>query len=294
MRAICLLLLGAFAAFGSRAPAAGQGAEGPIPVVAAVNTWGSVVAEIGGPRVQVRSLVTDPNADPHEYESNASAARAIADARFVVVNGAGYDAWADKLLAAGGRPDRVVLHADAVVGARPGDNPHLWYAPAYVARVAQRIAADLERIDPAGRAGYEARLRAFMAACAPYRNVLAAIRRRRAGTPVGASEDIAVYLAQDAGLRLTTPPAFMRAVAGATEPPADAVIAFHRQIDARAIAVLLNNTQTATAVTDDIRRLARARGIPVVDLTETIVPTNVRFEDWQLAEVRRLQAALGR
>src|ERR1700730_1706963 len=158
--------------------------SGVIPVVAAENVWGSVIAQIGGSRVRVRSILTDPNADPHEFESDVATARAVADARYVVLNGVGYDAWADKLLAAGGRADRVVVRAGDVVGKQPGANPHVWYDPSAVARVADRIESDLERIDPAGAAYYRGQRILFAKACRPYRGRIAAIASRFRGRRV--------------------------------------------------------------------------------------------------------------
>jgi len=270
----------------------GSPSDGPIRVVAAENVWGSVVAQIGGERVRVRSIVSDPNADPHEFESDVVTARAVADARYVVINGAGYDAWAEKLLDANPVAHRDVLSAGDVVGKRPGDNPHLWYEPGYVQRVADRIAADLSRIDPAGRAYFRSRRDRFARDCAPYRARIAAIRMRFAKKPLGATEDVVAYLTAAAGLDLTTPTAFMQAVANGTEPPTGALLQLHRQLDSHAIRVLLYNVQTSTSVTSDIRARARASRIPVVTVTETIVPPDGRFEDWQLDQTRRLEAAL--
>src|SRR5271156_506700 len=88
-------------------PAAVPG--GVLQVVAAENFWGSLVSQIGGSHVQVLSIVSDPNADPHEYESNSTDARAVATANYVIENGAGYDSWMDKLIGASSDPNRKVL-----------------------------------------------------------------------------------------------------------------------------------------------------------------------------------------
>src|SRR3979409_441397 len=82
---------------------------GVINVVAGENFWGSIAAQLGGSKVSVHSVVTDPNADPHEYESSTSDARAFAEADFVILNGAGYDDWGQKLLAANSSSHRKVL-----------------------------------------------------------------------------------------------------------------------------------------------------------------------------------------
>jgi zinc/manganese transport system substrate-binding protein len=279
------------------AVAAGPGASAavpaPISVVAAENVWGSIVQQLGGSRIRVHSVVTDPNADPHEFESDFATARAVADARYVIVNGVGYDAWMEKLLASDSG-QRIVLRAGDVVGKRAGDNPHLWYDPKYVALVADHITADLTRIDPAGRAYYERRRRRFAIDCRPYLGIIARIAKRYRNRPVGATEDIVEYMTAAARLRLSTPGSFMQAVANGTEPPTASIVTFHGQIEAHDIAVLLYNVQTSTSVTDEIRTRARANHITVVPVTETVVPANGRFEDWQANQLRLLEAALAR
>jgi zinc/manganese transport system substrate-binding protein len=56
--------------------------------------------------------------------------------------------------------------------------------------------------------------------------------------------------------------------------------------------VLIFNRQNATP---DVKRLvdaARARGIPVTAVTETLVPAGATFQAWQSAELRDLRDAL--
>src|SRR5208283_4026041 len=86
-----------------------------IQVVAAENFWGSLVSQLGGTRVNVLSIVSDPNADPHEYESNSADAIAIANAQFVIVNGAGYDTWALQLISASNAPHQIVLNVQELI-----------------------------------------------------------------------------------------------------------------------------------------------------------------------------------
>ena len=136
------------------ATACGPGAMGAtrglINVVAGENFWGSIAAQLGGSAVSVRSVVTDPNADPHEYESSTSDARAFADADLVILNGAGYDDWGQKLLDADTSNHRTVLNIAQLLGRKPGDNPHFWYNPGYVLTVADKITAEYKSIDPGG------------------------------------------------------------------------------------------------------------------------------------------------
>src|SRR4051794_14883459 len=82
---------------------------GRLRVVAAENMWGSIAAEIGGDRVDATSVVSNPDADPHEYEPTTQDARDIAAADYVVTNGLGYDAWAGQAVEASPSSHRRVL-----------------------------------------------------------------------------------------------------------------------------------------------------------------------------------------
>lgn len=269
-------------------------ARSPLPTVAAENTWGSILAQLGGERINVTSVVTDPNADPHDYEASAAIARSFAEAAYIVVNGAGYDAWAQHLIDANPSNGRRVLDVGALVGGGPGSNPHFWYDPADVERVADRIAVDLAAIDPSGAAYYRARRAALRRAFEPYDARIRAIRTADHGVAVGATESIFVYLAAALGLRLISPAAFMQAVSDGTEPPVNSVIEMHRQISERQIKMLAYNVQTVTSVTNDIRGLALQYRVPVVGISETIVPVGATFQGWQSAQLDAIRAALVR
>ncbi|MGE5136623.1 MAG: metal ABC transporter solute-binding protein, Zn/Mn family [Gemmatimonadota bacterium] len=263
-----------------------------IYVVASENFWGSIARQLGGSHVSVYSIVSDPNADPHSFESSATSARAVAEAGYVIENGAGYDDWISQLMAASPNPHRRVLSIAALLGKHPGDNPHFWYDPAYVTAAENRIEADLKALDPADSAYFTARRRATDAAFAGLRAQLARIRRDYAGQPVASTESIVVYLARYLRLRLISPPAFMTAVSEGNEPPAAAVAAFEYQLATRQPRVLLYNEQTATALTTSMRELASRDHIPVAGVTETIQPPQLSYQQWLSRELTVLQRAL--
>lgn len=263
-----------------------------IQVVAGENFWGSIASQLGGNRVHVLSVVTDPNADPHEYESSAATARAFADARYVVLNGAGYDAWAQRLVAASSGEHRRVMVVADLLGKPPGSNPHFWYNPQFVERVADRITADYVAIDPASADYYRARRVALERSLGPYHALIAKIRNHFHDRPVGSTESIFVYLADALGLKLLSPAPFMEAVANDTDPAVSSVIAFEGQIDQHRIRLLVYNSQTVTAVTTRMKQLAVAHHVPVVAISETIQPPSASFQDWQTKQLVRIAAAL--
>jgi zinc/manganese transport system substrate-binding protein len=277
------------------ATARGSRESGGLRVVAAENFWGSIAAQVGGSRVQVTSVITSPATDPHDYEPTAVDARAIAGAQMVLVNGIGYDPWAAKLVAANPEHGRVVLDVGALVGVATGGNPHRWYSPVDVERVIQAVAADYSKLDPKD-AGYFRRqeTRLQTRGLAAYHTLIAAIRRKYRGAPVGASESIFAPLAQALELDLITPPSFLKAISEGTEPTASDRTTIDRQIARRQIKVWVYNSQNSTPDVARITGEARKRRIPVTTITETLFPASASFQSWQVRQLRALAAALGR
>ena len=264
-----------------------------VRVVAAENVWGSIARQIGGAAASVTDIIASPAQDPHSYEPTASDARLMATAQLAIVNGVSYDAWASRLLASDPADGRSVLTAGALLGLHSGDNPHRWYAPADVRAMARAIAARLTRIDPRHAAYFAARLRSFEArGLAGYDETIAKIRHRFAGVPIGASESTFALLAPALGLRLLTPPSFLRAVSEGGDLTAHDTAVAESQITHRAIRVWVVNTQNLTPEIQRLSALARAARIPIATITETLSPATAGFQGWQTAQLDRLRAAL--
>ena len=288
---VSALLAAPMAACG--APPTGAGL-GTLQVIAGENFWGSIAGQLGGSHVTVTSIVTNPNTDPHEYESSATDARAFATADYVILNGAGYDGWGQKLLSANPSTSRRVFTVADLLNKKPGDNPHFWYNPDWVDTVADKITADYRALDPAD-AGYFSQQRESLATTfKPYHDAIAHIRASASGVPVGSTESIFVYMAQALGLHLLSPPEFMQAISEGTDPPAQTVAQFQDQISHHQIKVLVYNTQTSTPITDNLKRLATQNGIAVVGISETVQPATASFQDWQITQLNSLKSALSR
>jgi zinc/manganese transport system substrate-binding protein len=276
-------------AFGSGA------AAGRLKVVASVNVWGSVLAQLGGERVASSSIVTNPATDPHDYEPTPLDARTIADAALFVENGIGYDSWAAKARAADGGSGPLTLDVGHLLGLRSGQNPHRWYSPVDVGAVAGAITADLKRLDPGGARYFDERRALFLGpGLAEYHRLISTIRTRYAGTPVGASESIVTPLAAALGLDLLTPPGLLNAISEGSDPSASDKISADTQIERRSIAVFIVNSQNSTPDVAAEVASARRRGIPVVPVTETPSPSTVTFQQWQVRQLLSLAAALAR
>jgi zinc/manganese transport system substrate-binding protein len=272
---------------------AGASPGGRLRVVAAENFWGSLAAQLAGDRASVTSIIVNPDTDPHSYQPTASDARTLASAQLAIVNGIGYDNWATQLLSANPLPGRVTLDVGTLLGLADGDNPHQWYDPANVQRVIAAITADLEHLDPGDRAYFAAREQQLeTTALARYHQIIAGIRSRYAGVPVGYSESIFQPLGAALGLRLMTPYSFAKAIAEGTDVSAADVQAVDAQAQRHLIDVWVFNSQNVTPDVQRVNSLARASHIPIATVTETLSPAGDSFEQWQVSELRALAAAL--
>jgi zinc/manganese transport system substrate-binding protein len=261
--------------------------SGRIDVVAGENFWGNIVAQLGGSHVSVTSIITDPNADPHSYESDAKDAAALARARFVVVNGLGYDDFMSKLLSVSGTSKRVVLTVAKVLdisGSNP--NPHIWYDTQRLPQVVAALAAELSQLDPTNQAEFEANAAAFDSSLTP-------IKSKYGGTPIAYTERVPGYLVEAAGLTLGIPATFAQAIEDGNDPNAADTHAFDTALTSHRVKVLLYNAQVTDAQTDKIKQLAKSSGVPIVGVTETLPPSDKSFQDWQLRQADELLAALG-
>jgi zinc/manganese transport system substrate-binding protein len=268
----------------SAAPAA------PIQIVAAENFYGDIARQVGGGAIAVTSILTNPDQDPHEFEANATTARAIAGAAIVVYNGADYDPWVVKLLSASPAPSRKVIVVADLVGKKPGDNPHFWYEPSTMPAFAEALAAALATLDPVQARDYAQRLARCRASLRLLDAQIAILRRKYVGTPVIATEPVFGYMAGALGLAMRNR-SFQLAVMNGTEPSASAIAAFERDLRTRAVKVLFYNAQTTDALTGRMRQIAAEAGIPVVGVTET-EPPGKDYQEWMLSQLDALDRAL--
>ncbi len=278
---------------GPTAAGAPAGSSKKIVVVAAENFWGSIAKQLGGTHVTETSIIANPNTDPHDYEPTAADARTIASAQVVIVNGIGYDPWAPKLLAANPVQGRRTLTVGSVLGLKAGDNPHQWYSAAHVRQVIDAIVSDYKHSDPAEAAYFDQQKTAFETrSLAAYNQLIAQIKAKNAGTPIGASESIVSPLADTLGLKMLTPYSFLRAISEGAEPTAQDKSTIDAQINNKQIKIYVYNSQNSTPDVAAQVKAAKAAGIPVTTVTETLAPANATFQQWQASELQGIENAL--
>lgn len=262
----------------------------PINVVAAENFYGDVARQTGGDKVAVMSILSSPDQDPHLFEASASTAKALVGAKVVIVNGADYDPWMEKLLKANKTPGRREILAAALAGKRAGDNPHLWYNPATVRAVAKKLSVELASIDPAHKADYEKGAASFVNSLKPLDAKIAEMHKKYAGSPVTASEPVFGYMAELLGLKVHNEK-FALAVMNNTEPSASEVAAFEDDLKGHKVKVMLYNAQASEPAVQRLVQMAKDEKIPVVGVSET-EPPGMAYQQWMMSQLDALDKAL--
>lgn len=292
------LLRGAagFAAFviagrriGGVAPAGA--APAAIPIVAAENFYADVIGQIAGDHAVLTSIISDPNADPHEYETSSRDVAAIARARFVVVSGIGYDDFMTKLLRASPNPAREVLVVSKLVGRKNGDNQHIWYDPATMLIFARTVTDTLVRLDAANARSYREWFALFETSYRQFTDRVASLRAEIAGTPIAVTEPVFNYMADALGLKVVTPEAFQKAIEDGEDPSFRAMATMEDQLRTHQAKVLMYNTQTVTPITEKVKRDAKGFGLPVVGVSETL-PPGMNYQRWMISQLDELERAL--
>jgi zinc/manganese transport system substrate-binding protein len=281
-----LHLLVAGLAFGLAAPAVAD----PVKVVAAENFYGDLASQIGGANVAVTSILSNPDDDPHLFEASTETAKALSDAKVIIVNGVDYDPWMEKLINAHKAAGRKEILVSALVGRKAGDNPHLWYDPASMKAAAKALVTDLIAVDPAHKADYEQGEAKFLASLKPLDDKIATMRKSYSGQPVTASEPVFGYQAGLIGLKVRNEK-YALAIMNNAEPTPSEVAAFENDLKGKKVKAMLYNAQASEPAVGKLVQLAKDNGIPVVGVSET-EPPNSTYQDWMMGQLNALDKAL--
>ena len=281
-----LHLLAAIAAGAFAAPAFAD----PVKVVAAENFYGDLASQIGGANVAVTSILSNPDDDPHLFEASPETAKALSDAKIVIMNGVDYDPWMEKLISAHKAPTRKEIVVGALTGRKAGDNPHLWYDPAYMKAAAKALVADLVAVDPAHKADYEQGEAKFVDSLKPLDDKIATMHKAYAGEPVAASEPVFGYQAKLIGLNVRNEK-YALAIENNAEPTPSEVAAFENDLKGKKVKAMLYNAQASEPAVGKLVQMAKDNGIPVVGVSET-EPPNSTYQGWMMGQLNALDHAL--
>lgn len=267
-------------------------ARATIPIVAAENFYGGVAKQIGGNQVSVTSILANPDQDPHLFTVDTNTARAVSRAAIVIESGIDYDPWMAQLDSAHPNPNRILITGAALVGAKAGDNPHIWYRPDTMPALARKLARVLSTRDPAHAAYFQANLGAFLATLEPVHARIAAIKARFGGTDVLATEPVFGYMADALGFKMHDM-GFQNHVMNNVEPTARETEEFESLLRRHKVNILFYNGQASDPVASRMQDIAKKSGVPIVGVTET-EPAGTTYASWMLSQLDAVEKALAK
>lgn len=272
MHCIARIAIAALASVGMLASVAACGSgqstsekNGTIEVAASVNQWGTVAKALGGDNVNVTSIINSTNVDAHDYEPTTSDIAKLQKAQVIIVNGAGYDAWAVK---ATQTANATIVNAAEVGGVNDGENPHVWFSADVRKAVAQAITEAYEQADAAKKNDFDKMNDQWTAEENNVESKIAEVKQKTDGLAYAATESVASYLAEDMGLADATPSGYARATANESEPTPTDIKQFTDALKVGEIKLLVVNTQEESELTDKITDAAKSVEVPMVELTE--------------------------
>ncbi|MCU1491889.1 MAG: cation transporter substrate-binding protein [Acidimicrobiaceae bacterium] len=278
---------------GASAAVASRRAAAKITVVAAENEYGDVAAQVGGKYVTVDSVESNPNTDPHTYEVSPGVAREVASAQLVIQNGVGYDAYMSKVESASASSSRTVIVVQKLLGLPDNTaNPHLWYSPKTMPIVANRLAGDLAKLQPAHAAYFKANASKFVASLKPWLDAIASFKAKYGGTKAATTEPVADYLLSAMGIDNATPFSFQADIMNGVDPSPQSISLESGFLAKHKVKLFAYNQQVVDALTTSIRNTAQNAGIPVVGVYETMPTPGYDYQSWMLAEVHAIETAV--
>jgi zinc/manganese transport system substrate-binding protein len=298
-RRLTALLLAVAAATGAAVLAAcsgnasGANSSGKIVAVGAENEYGNVIQQVGGKYVQASAIMSNPNTDPHTFEASAAVAREVGSAELVVQNGVGYDTFMTTIENAAPNSDRKVIDVQNLLGLPDSTpNPHLWYDPTTMPKVADAIATDLSALAPSHASYFQANAKAFISSLTAWNNAIASFKAAYPGTPVATTEPVADYMLQAVGADNMTPFTFQADIMNGVDPSPQNVATEKSLFTQHKVKVFLYNQQVTDPLTDSLITLAHQNDIPVVGVYETMPVPGYDYQTWMLTEVQDLQKAV--
>ncbi|MFG1706625.1 metal ABC transporter solute-binding protein, Zn/Mn family [Nonomuraea sp. M3C6] len=265
--------------------------------MASTNVYGDIAQQIGGDKVQVTSIITDPEQDPHSYEANTQNQLALSKAKVVIENGGGYDDFIDTMLKAANNPSAQLLNAVTISGrTAPASgelNEHMWYDFPSMAKLADQISTALGKADAANAATFTTNADAFKQKLKTLQDREASTAETAKGTAVAITEPVPGYLLEACGLVNATPEEFAEAIEEGDDVSPKVLAETLALFSGKKVQALVYNEQTAGPQTEKVQQAAADNGIPVVPVTETL-PAGKDYIGWMTGNLDALTQALGR
>ncbi|WP_027415883.1 metal ABC transporter solute-binding protein, Zn/Mn family [Aneurinibacillus terranovensis] len=271
--------------------ASSKAPDGKIKVVAAENFYGEVAQAVGGDQVEVQSILTNPNVDPHDYEPTPDASKTVNDSQLVIYNGIGYDSWMDKLLKASStsKGKSIINVGSDLAGKKEGDNPHVWYDPNTIPKVAAAIADDLAKLNPGQAHSFKQRADQYIASLSPLKNQVEKLKKSE-GVSIDVSEPVFDYMAKALNFKVNNP-TFAKSIEEGNDPSPRDIGQIQSDIQGKKVKMFIVNSQAQNSTISTIVDLAKSSGVPIVQVTET-EPMGKDYLQWMVGQLQDVEKAL--
>lgn len=268
-----------------------------VQVVASTNAWGSLVEEIGGPWVQVTSIIDNSNQDPHSHEASVKEQLLVSKADFVIYNGGGYDTFFEQLIAKSKLESSQIIAAGAAAGTDYAlvNDPHSWY-DTWAARNA--AAAILNKIKDglAKRGTPDIALEQVIENAKYVDRQLDALDEQ---VQLIHEQDYKFLALETLGYSMlggdsksATPVELLRAAANEVDFSPALMLEVRRLLESGEVTILLANKQVVSSQTDQILKWAQSNNVQVLEYSE-LKPSDLSdYTLWMSYNVRNLQEAL--
>ena len=270
-------------------------------VVASVNQWGSLAQELGGSCVKVTSLINSTSVEPHDYEPTPSDLAKLTKADIVVLNGAGYDGWAEK--AQFDKSKQTIVNVGDIMGVTVTEkhshehsenesghhhhhgsiNPHLWFNPEAVLKTANAITEAYETKAGKNTATAQTAQRHFNSWNGDYADFVALINKARANgvqRRYVATESIINYLLDYAGSVDVTPEAYTNAMNSDSEPSAADLKDALSTVSGSGVDLLVVNPQEMDGFAKKLNAAAISSHKTIVSATEQLPENQKTLLGW--------------
>jgi zinc/manganese transport system substrate-binding protein len=264
-----------------------------ITAIGAENEYANVISQIGGKYVNAEAIMSNPNTDPHTFEASPAVAREVSAAQLVVQNGVGYDTFMSTIENADPNSGRKTIDVQNLLGLPASTpNPHLWYNPATMPKVADEIATDLSALQPSHASYFKANAASFIASLSTWTKAIAAFKAAHPNTPVATTEPVADYMLQAVGANNLTPFTFQADIMNGTDPSPQLVAQQNALFNDHKVKAFVYNQQVTDSLTQSFIKLAQKNGIPVIGVYETMPTPGYDYQSWMEAEVNALNKAI--
>ena len=274
-------------------------------IVATTNVWANVAEQIAGDNFVVTALITDPAQDPHSFEASARDQLAVSESSIFIINGGGYDEFAEVLAtAAKVVPFNVYELHEGEHGAEhseehteEGDHSgedehahdgsdHTWHDLHVAELTAEMLAAKMSELQPENAEEFTANAQSFAAD-------IAALEERISAFGVNLSyfeaHPLATLLFNELGFTNLTPEGFAEAEEAGLEPSVKIMSDATGLIEQKKIGFLAVNRQVTSASLERLKKLAEENGIAVLTFDE-LLAEGQSYQDWFAAMLTELEA----